>query len=272
MVRAGQATRRRAPGGSFIWPKTSTVVVEHARLAVISSHRSLPSRVRSPTPGEHREAAVLGRDVADQLLDQHGLADAGAAEQADLAALGEGAEQVDDLDAGLEDLGDRLLLLEGGRRAVDRPAALASGRPRPLPSSASPSRLKMRPLVRLADRHRDRRAGVDRTAHAAAAAVGRRHGHAARDVVAEVLAHLEVSRSCARRRDLQRVVDRGQLPGRERDVDHGAEDLDDPAGAAAVLAVAIGLDLPRSGARAARLGAADDVEQLLGDRSPGALL
>ena len=54
--------------------------------------------------GEHREAAVLGGDVADQLLDEHGLADAGAAEQADLAALLVRREQVDDLDAGLEDL------------------------------------------------------------------------------------------------------------------------------------------------------------------------
>ena len=39
--------------------------------------------------GEHRIAAVLDRDVADQLHHVHGLAHAGAAEQADLAALGE---------------------------------------------------------------------------------------------------------------------------------------------------------------------------------------
>ena len=37
--------------------------------------------------GEHRHAAVRLRDVVDQLHDGHGLADAGAAEQADLAAL-----------------------------------------------------------------------------------------------------------------------------------------------------------------------------------------
>jgi hypothetical protein len=46
---------------------------------------------------------VLGGDVADQLLNQHGLAHAGAAEEADLAALLVGGEQVDDLDAGDED-------------------------------------------------------------------------------------------------------------------------------------------------------------------------
>jgi hypothetical protein len=40
----------------------------------------------------------------DQLLDQHRLADAGPAEEADLAALDVGRDQVDDLDARLEDL------------------------------------------------------------------------------------------------------------------------------------------------------------------------
>ena len=45
--------------------------------------------------GEHREPAVLGGDVADQLLNEHRLADAGAAEQTDLAAALVGREQVD---------------------------------------------------------------------------------------------------------------------------------------------------------------------------------
>src|SRR5437016_5456432 len=42
--------------------------------------------------GEHRITAMGFRDVVDQFLDEHGLADAGAAEQADLAALGIGRE------------------------------------------------------------------------------------------------------------------------------------------------------------------------------------
>ncbi len=72
--------------------------------------------------GEHREAAVLLGDVVDELLDEHRLAHAGAAEEADLAALHVGGEQVDDLDAGLEDLLGRVELVEGGGVAVDRPA------------------------------------------------------------------------------------------------------------------------------------------------------
>ena len=55
-------------------------------------------------PGEHGEARVNLGDVVDQLHDQDRLADAGAAEEADLAALGVGSEKVHDLDAGHENL------------------------------------------------------------------------------------------------------------------------------------------------------------------------
>ncbi len=55
MVSAVSATRRRAPGGSFIWPNTitvlsNTVVLSSMRACFISPIRSLPSRERSPTP------------------------------------------------------------------------------------------------------------------------------------------------------------------------------------------------------------------------------
>ena len=70
--------------------------------------------------GEHGEAPVLGSDIVDQLLDTNGLADAGAAEEADLAALQVGRHEVDDLDAGLEDLRLGLQVLELGRAAVNR--------------------------------------------------------------------------------------------------------------------------------------------------------
>ena len=49
MVRPDSATRRRAPGGSFICPKTRAVFLMTPD-SFISSQRSLPSRVRSPTP------------------------------------------------------------------------------------------------------------------------------------------------------------------------------------------------------------------------------
>ena len=96
--------------------------------------------------GEHGITAVRLGDVVDQLHDQHGLADARAAEQADLAALGVRREQVDDLDAGLEDLRFRRLLGVGGRRLVDGAARLRSSIG-PASSTGSPMTLMMRPSV-----------------------------------------------------------------------------------------------------------------------------
>ena len=49
IVSADSATRSRVPGGSSIWPKTSAVF-SMTPDSVISRKRSLPSRVRSPTP------------------------------------------------------------------------------------------------------------------------------------------------------------------------------------------------------------------------------
>ena len=54
--------------------------------------------------GEDRVAARGLRDVVDQLHDEDGLADAGAAEEAGLAALRVRLEEVDDLDPRLEHL------------------------------------------------------------------------------------------------------------------------------------------------------------------------
>src|SRR5207247_6058856 len=75
--------------------------------------------------GEHREARVLGGDVVDELEHVDGLADARSAEEADLAAFRERADEVDHLDAGLQELDRRRELVELRRRAVDRAVLLA---------------------------------------------------------------------------------------------------------------------------------------------------
>ena len=101
-----------------------------------------------------------------------------------------GREQVDDLDAGLEELGLRLELVEGRRLAVDRPAlgdlellALAG-------LSSSPMTLQTWPLVTSPTGTEIGGAGV---AHLLAAdqAVGRLQRDGADEVVAEVLGDLE---------------------------------------------------------------------------------
>ena len=48
---APSATRIRQPGGSSIWPNT-IAVFSMTPVSVISVMRSLPSRVRSPTPAK----------------------------------------------------------------------------------------------------------------------------------------------------------------------------------------------------------------------------
>src|SRR5699024_3768198 len=72
--------------------------------------------------GEHRHTTVVLRDALDHLLDEHRLADTGTTEEADLSTLHVRDEQVDDLDAGLEELRLRLQLVERRGLAVDGPA------------------------------------------------------------------------------------------------------------------------------------------------------
>src|SRR5208337_5614844 len=75
--------------------------------------------------GEHREAAVLQGHVVDEFHDDDGFADAGAAEQADLAALQERLDEVNDLHTGLEHFHGGGLLIESRRQTMDGHALVA---------------------------------------------------------------------------------------------------------------------------------------------------
>jgi hypothetical protein len=207
------------PGGSFIRQvlEVDDVGVGHLVIEVVAFAGALTDA------GEHGQARVRLRDVVDQLHHVDGLADAGAAEQADLAALGERADQVDDLDAGLEQLlrGAQLVVRRrlavdlGGQRLVDR-AAFVDRVAQDVHDAAEGG---------LADRHRDARAGVAHHA-AAAQAVGRAQRDRAHDAVAQLLLDFERQRGAVH---LQRVIDVGHLVARKLDVDHGADGLNDLA-------------------------------------------
>src|SRR5439155_12444931 len=95
--------------------------IDDARLLELEPEVVAFARAFTDT-AEHGHTAVLQRDVVNQLHDDDGLADAGAAEESNLAALQVRLEQVDDLDAGLEHLHLSRLLLERRRVPVDRPA------------------------------------------------------------------------------------------------------------------------------------------------------
>ena len=139
IARPLSATRRRAPGRLVHLAvdqrdlrRAQVLLVDdaglrHLVIEVVALARALADA------GEHRDAAVELGDVVDQLHDDDGLADAGAAERADLAALEERADQVDDLDAGREHLRRRRLIDERRRRTVDRVALLGRDRARARP-------------------------------------------------------------------------------------------------------------------------------------------
>ena len=139
---------------------------------------------------EHRHTAVLHGDVVDELHDDDGLADAGAAEQADLAALQVRLEQVDDLDARLEHLQLGRLLLERRRAAGESASAPSAATGRSGKSTGSPSTFSTRPSV-------SGPTGIEigppsvLGRHAALQAVGRLHRDRAHAVLAEVLLDLD---------------------------------------------------------------------------------
>jgi len=181
---------------------------------------------------EHRQARMLGGDVVDELQHVHGLADARAAEQAHLTALRERADEVDHLDAGLEELHRRRELVELGCDLVNRAARFGLDRPRIV--DGAPEHVHDAPQRAFADGHRDGRPGALHL-HAAAQAVGGAERDAAHDAVAELLLDLEGEASfreaarLARILENERVIDIGHRFARKLDVGDRADALDDGA-------------------------------------------
>ena len=172
-------------------------------------------------PGEHRVAAVLDRDIADELHHAHGLADPRAPEEPDLAALGEGTDEVDNLDAGLQQLHRGRLVGEAGRLPVDRPVHFRTDVPGLVDRLSEhvhdpPQRLRT-------DWDRD---GTTRIRHPdpALQAIGGAHRDRPHHAVAELLLHLEGEVLLI---EPQRVIDLGNFTARELDVHDRADDLYD---------------------------------------------
>ncbi len=170
---------------------------------------------------------MLLRLPADHLLDDHGLADAGAAEHPDLAALHVRLEEVDHLDACLEHLLLRLELRERRRLPVDRPAVarvdLGGVRVQWFPDHVVDV-----PQDALAHRDADRcpRVHHRRTSDET---VGRLQGDRADDRVADVLGDLARDRGglgLQRQVHGERRVDLGQLRRWELHVHHRSDHPD----------------------------------------------
>ncbi len=189
------------------------------------------------------------RDVTDQLLNEDGFADAGAAEQTDFTAARVGRHEIDDLDPRLEDARRRLLVLKFGRGAVNRPVRRRLHRS--VAVDRLPENVEDAPQRAFADGHRDRAADA---AHGRAAdkPIGRPKRETAHLVIAQLVLHLE--RQLARRHrrsaeidavrggrtvaarvilvyaDTQRIIDLRQRLGIKFHVHDVAEHLDDLSG------------------------------------------
>src|ERR1019366_4014395 len=183
-----------------------------------------------PHPGEDRDAAVLEGDPVDHLLDEHGLAHTGAAEQADLATLHVGLEQVDDLDARLEHDGPGLQGVEVGGGPVDLPVVLR------LPDRVGVERLAQH--VEHVAEHGVTDGHLQATpevAHhcTAGQAVGGLQADAADPAVTDLLGHLgrdDVLVALELAVHLDGAVDLRQGVGRELHVDDRSGDGHHPAG------------------------------------------
>jgi peptide chain release factor 1 len=173
-------------------------------------------------------AFMLLGDVVHHLHHDDRLAHAGAAEHAHFAAAGEGHQQVDDLDAGLQHAHGGVLVRKRRCGFVNRSNNCAADGVAIDPVHRLPDDVDHPPQGGLAHRNHDRVAGVLH-GHAPHQAVGDVHGDGAHDVVAQVLGHLDdqVVRLIVDGRvgDGQRRVDRRQLALREFHVDDRAHDL-----------------------------------------------
>ena len=130
---------------------------------------------------------LLG-NVIDELHDQNGFADAGAAEQTNLTALGIRCDQVNNLDARFKDLCRGFLLIISRRIAVNRPA-LHILRSRQVIHRIT-QKIEDAAEAFFAHRHSDRRSrihGFD----AAGKTVRTAHGNTADNVISDMLGNFD---------------------------------------------------------------------------------
>ncbi|OQB99652.1 MAG: hypothetical protein BWX79_03077 [Alphaproteobacteria bacterium ADurb.Bin100] len=170
-------------------------------------------------PGKHGQAAVCLGDVVDEFHHVHGLAHAGATEQAHLAALGKRADQVNHLDAGFKQLLRRAELVIGRRLAMDRCGELVTDRPALVNRRAQ--HVHDAAQRGFAHRHGDLRTGVEHR-QSAAQAVGRTQRDGTYHAVTQLLLHFQGQR---RAFHLERVIHLGHAVARKFHVHHGANTL-----------------------------------------------
>ena len=171
--------------------------------------------------GKDRDALVLLDHGVDQLHHQHGLADAGTAEHRGLAAGGERREEVDDLDAGLEQAAaGRAGLQQRRRRVVDAPAPGVRRQDRTAVADSAGD-VDQAAEHGFADRHFDRSSGGEHRLVPRQTA-GRLERDRPDCLPVEMAVNLQDQRLGAVHRDREHAVDRRQIGLGKAHVDHRA--------------------------------------------------
>ena len=177
--------------------------------------------------GEHRIPPVAAGDVVDEFRQNHRLPDARAAEQPQLAAPRERADEVHHLDARLQHLVRRDLVRVCRRFPVDRQQRRILGH-RTLPVDRVSDDVEQASEGILPNGHLNRQSGI-RHRGAPGEPVGRIHGHTPRQVFAQMLLYLQHEAAAAVARYIQCVVYGRQFPAAEIHVHHNAHDFLDYA-------------------------------------------
>ncbi len=179
-------------------------------------------------PGENREPAVLGGDVADQFHDDNGFSDAGSAEEADLPPLLIRGQKINDLDAGLKNLLFCGLFDERRRWTVNRVAFFELDRPHLIHRFAQDIQHPSQNSAPYRDRNSRPRV---RDRHSPAQSIGGTHGHRANGLVPQMLGDFQGDVNIFLVVvDLDGVVDGRNFPAGKFNVDDRSNDLGDLSG------------------------------------------
>src|SRR5262249_34664113 len=141
-----------------------------------------------PDTCENRHSAMQLGDIMDKLHDDDGLADSGAAERAYLSSFHERANQVDDFDAGRQDLLGCRLIDQRWRKTMDRIIFVRFNRSALVDGSSR--NVKHPPHDTISDRHVYRGAAIHNV-KATFKTFGSGHGDCANQLVPEMLLHFE---------------------------------------------------------------------------------
>ena len=169
--------------------------------------------------GEYRVSTVFFGDIIDELHERDGLANAGAAKQTNFAALGDRHDEVNDLDARLEQFGRCRLLFVARRAAMNRHKGFGTDVACIVDRLAEDIHDTTQRL--LTNRHHDRAARV-RDVHATLQAFRRTHRNGTDDAVAQLLLNFKCDLGII---DDQCIINFGNLAGRELNIHDGANNL-----------------------------------------------